>query len=103
MAQASASELRQTDMLMFVDRMDQQTRDALDAAYAQVFYQTGIPFTVANHPAMKYFLSLARPKYEPPNRKRLAESLLKDNVIRIRQKVRAFIDDADHLTLVTDG
>jgi hypothetical protein len=85
------------------DRVSPAEKSALDAAYADVYYHTGIPFNVADNSAVTAFFKILRPAWTPPNRRQLSGTLLEASFARQVGHTAAAFTREPLVALVTDG
>ena len=60
----------------WIDRVNSDTKNKLDASIAIFFYRTGISINVVDCKEWKNIWSLTRPAYTPPSSKKLRTTLL---------------------------
>lgn len=63
-------------MMGFLDKMTKTESNNIDMLLAEFFFACNVPFHSVDSQYFKKLVSALRPSYTPPNRKRLAESLL---------------------------
>jgi len=94
---------RVKSMAAWVDNVDATTNETLTDRYASIFYETGVPFRLANHPAMLRFLQTVRPAFKAPRSTSIATTLLD----RAHDKHMGYLNDiiysANEVVLLTDG
>ena len=75
---------------------------AVDAC-ARWIYSTGLPLSTVDHPAFHAFIKQLRPSFKPPTRWTLSESLLSRHYDSLKKEVDYAIQQARHITIITDG
>ena len=56
--------------------MDKVKKSEIDNALALMFYGCNLPFSFVESTLFKHFVDLLNPRYKPPTRKTLSETLL---------------------------
>lgn len=84
-------------------RVTPKEKAALDAAYADIYYHTGLPFNVADNSTVTSFFKLLRPAWTPPNRRQLAGTLLEASFARQVGRTAVTFTAEPLIALVTDG
>ena len=91
------------DLTPFIDRVSADDKVALDDSFANIFYSTGVPFSVANSTAMKSFCKRARPAWSPPSSYQVSHTLLDKAYNLFTISKNSYILDCQEICLVTDG
>jgi hypothetical protein len=87
----------------WVDRVNSEENEKLDELLGNIFYQTGIPFRLADHNSFKQFVQRLRPAYTMPSAKRIAGGLLKDAHGKLANELNVVLSDTNYIHIVTDG
>ena len=85
------------------DHMDSASQQRLDEAFATFFFQTAIPFHIADCSSLRHLLSLARPAYKVPSRKLLATRLLDNAFEKQKTVIGKCIAESNVVALISDG
>ena len=86
----------------FFDHMDSASQQRLDEAFATFFFQTAIPFHIADCSSLRHLLSLARPAYKVPSRKLLATRLLDNAFEKQKTVIGECIAKSNVVALISD-
>ncbi|CAG8747698.1 11433_t:CDS:2, partial [Cetraspora pellucida] len=77
--------------------------ESINRALIKAFVCCGLPWRLIEHPFFVEFLKQLRPAYTPPNRKTVANTLLKKEIIRIDTCLYKLLKGKKNLTLALDG
>jgi hypothetical protein len=92
-----------SNMLGFLDFLQPKDKEKLDTLFARAIYATSTPLRIAEDPYWISFFKHLRPAYQPPSRYQLSNSLLDREYSFIQNQIKIKIENADALTLVSDG
>lgn len=90
-------------IMSWLDKMDASTHDALDLAFANIFFSTGIPFRLADASAVGAFFKLVRPSWTPPSARVIAGRLLNTAHGAMVNDMGSLIMNAQRICILTDG
>jgi len=102
-ANGRAQESKRPRYETWLDRLDQGVADVLDRQFANIFFETGIPFRVADTPAVRTFLNTLRPAWTAPSAKTVATTMLDDAHRMQSFELDALITSSPEIVLLTDG
>ena len=100
---AQGSSPKTSQPTMWIDRMSDTDKFFMDKAFGKVFYSTGVPFSLANSPALVDFIRLARPAYTPPTAKAVAGSLLDNAHSDMTKTLASSLAEESLVSIVSDG
>ena len=90
-------------LTVWVDHMDSALQQRLDEAFASFFFQTAIPFHIADCSSLRHLLSVARPAYKVPSRKLLTTRLLDNAFEKQKTVIGEYIAESHVVALISDG
>lgn len=102
-ATSSRAPTTQTSMEKWADSMDAAWQEHCDSLFSAIFYETAIPFTVADSTAVRKFLTAVRPSYTPPSSKVISGRILDATAESHAAQTLATVQAHSHMCLVTDG
>lgn len=91
------------NVTQWVDRVNQIEIAELDEYFANIFYQTGVPFRLADHHSVRKFVSRLRPAYACPSAKQIAGKLLDNAHKKFSESMNSVLEEAKYIHIVSDG
>jgi hypothetical protein len=88
--------------LLEIPTISKEEKGILDALFAAVCYEEGLPFTTFEKPAMQRALHRLNPAYTPPTRRPIGEKLLDNAYDSVKAKVDAHLNTLSQLNIITD-
>ena len=87
----------------YVARINKAQKENMDIKCAEFVFECNLPFKVTESEVFKNYSKALNPAYNPPGKRRIGTTLL-DKVYNDRfKKLGTFINNANNLSLVTDG